>query len=275
MPAPRQGRSGLVELMGTRLYYETAGLGLPVVLIHGFANDTRAWDFQFEPFARRHQVLRYDLRGFGQSALPGGEEYSHADDLRALLDHLEIPVACLVGHSMGGDVALAFSLACPRRVRALVLLDSTLWGFPWSTEWRNSLREVSRAAREAGIEKARNMWADHPLFRPALERPELTAEVRGTLARYSGWHWVNRDPVRQPDPPTARQLDRIGAPVLVLAGERDLPDFQAVADLLHQGIRGARKLVLPNVGHLPNLEGPEEFNEAVLGFLSGVGKALP
>ena len=82
-------QSGLAEVNDTCLYYEVAGTGPPLVLIHGFTLDTRMWDDQFEAFSKHHRVVRYDLRGYGQSALPVlGEGYSHADDLRALLDHL-------------------------------------------------------------------------------------------------------------------------------------------------------------------------------------------
>jgi 3-oxoadipate enol-lactonase len=77
--------TGIVEVNGTRLYYEAAGSGPALVLIHGFNLDTRMWDDQFEVFAQHYRVVRYDARGFGQSALPTDEPYTGADDLQALL----------------------------------------------------------------------------------------------------------------------------------------------------------------------------------------------
>ena len=109
---------------GTRLYFEIAGSGQPLVLLHGFTLDTRMWDDQFEPLTREFQVIRYDMRGFGQSGPPASERYAHADDLRDLLDHLRVDKAHLVGLSKGGAIALDFTLAYPRRVNKLVLIDT-------------------------------------------------------------------------------------------------------------------------------------------------------
>ena len=94
--------SNLVEVNGTRLFCEVAGAGRTVVLIHGFTLDTRMWDDQFLPLARHFHVVRYDLRGFGRSAVPTGAPYSHIDDLRALLERLGVVEVSLVGLSKGG-----------------------------------------------------------------------------------------------------------------------------------------------------------------------------
>ena len=84
MPIPQQ--TGFAEVNGTRLYYEIAGSGHPLVLIHGSTLDTRMWDDQFEPFVQHYTVVRYDVRGFGQSALPTGEPHARPDDLKTLLE---------------------------------------------------------------------------------------------------------------------------------------------------------------------------------------------
>ena len=90
---------GFANVAGTRLRYEVAGSGRAVVLIHGGAMDMRMWDDQMEPFAQRYRVVRYDVRGHGRSALPSGESYSRPDELKALLDHLGIRHAAIVGFS--------------------------------------------------------------------------------------------------------------------------------------------------------------------------------
>ena len=93
-------QSGFAEVNGTRIYYEVAGSGHPLVLIHGFTLDARMWDDQFETFAQYCQVIRYDMRGFGKSAFPvPGESYTHADDLKALLEHLGIAHAYVLDRS--------------------------------------------------------------------------------------------------------------------------------------------------------------------------------
>ena len=100
-----QAESGFAEVNGTRLYYEAAGAGFPVLFIHGFTLDTRMWDDQFIPLSKEYRVIRYDMRGFGQSALPTKEQYSQANDLEALLEHLGISDAAIIAHSRGGAVA--------------------------------------------------------------------------------------------------------------------------------------------------------------------------
>jgi pimeloyl-ACP methyl ester carboxylesterase len=124
-----QIQTGFAELNGTRLYYEVAGSGAALAFVHGFSLDTRMWDDQFEAFAERYRVVRYDARGFGKSALPGSEKYMHAADLKALLEQLGIDRASVVGLSMGGGIAIDFALTYPEATRALVLVDSTLGGF--------------------------------------------------------------------------------------------------------------------------------------------------
>ncbi len=102
-----------VETDGARLYVETAGSGFPLVLVHGFSLDTRMWDDQFEHLAQDYHVIRYDMRGFGQSSLPTQESYPHGEDLHALLVHLSVEAAYLVGQSMGGECVVDFALTYP------------------------------------------------------------------------------------------------------------------------------------------------------------------
>jgi pimeloyl-ACP methyl ester carboxylesterase len=121
---------GFAEVNGTRLYYEIVGRGHPLVLVHGFSPNTKMWDDQFEVFAKRFKVVRYDVRGFGKSALPTvGKDYSHTKDLKALLNQLGIDYAYVVGLSMGGVIALDFALEYPEVTKALILADSSIYGF--------------------------------------------------------------------------------------------------------------------------------------------------
>ena len=122
----------MLERPGARLAYEVTGDGPAVVLVHGFGLDRRMWDPQAEHLAARFRVVRYDCRGFGASGpFDPAVPYTHAGDLVALLDHLAIGDAALVGLSFGGRVVLQAALAAPARVRGLVLLDAVLDGVPW------------------------------------------------------------------------------------------------------------------------------------------------
>lgn len=251
-------------LDGGRIYYEIAGSGHPLVLIHGFSLDTRMWDDQFEPFAQRYRVIRYDVRGYGKSSTPTSAPYSHAGDLKALLDHLGISRAHILGLSLGGAIAINFALTFPYMVSALVLADSVLWGHSWVETESGA---IWRAGREQGIEEARRLWLAHPMFLAARENPQVAAPLARIVFDYSGWHWVSDDPGLYPDPPDSQLLSRISVPTLALVGARDVPDFHVIADTLAHTIPNAHKVLLSGVGHMCNMEDPAGFNTAVLDFL--------
>ena len=260
---------GTAEVNGTRLYYEVAGSEHPLVLIHGFALDTRMWDYQFEAFAQHYRVVRYDMRGYGKSLPPTDESYSHTDDLMALLERLRTDRAHVFGQSRGGAVAIDFALAHPEATGALVLVDPVLGGHSWSQEAARTDGAIWETAAKSGVEAGKAKWLAHPLFAPAREKPEVAARLEQIVSDYSGWHLINTDPGRYADPPAAQRLHEIGAPTLVVVGERDLPDFLVIADTLQQ-VPNARKVVLPGVGHMCNMEDPTKFNEVVLDFLANL-----
>ena len=109
--------TGFTDANGAKIYYEVAGGGPPLVFVHGYALDRRMWDDQFEIFAPRYRVVRYDLRGFGRSGVPTAAPFSNHDDLRRLFDVLGIERAHICGLSMGGGVTIDFALEYPDRVR--------------------------------------------------------------------------------------------------------------------------------------------------------------
>ncbi|MEI2688883.1 MAG: alpha/beta hydrolase [Anaerolineae bacterium] len=256
-----------LDVNGTRLYCEEAGAGPAVVLIHGFTLDTRMWDDQFLRLAQRCRAVRYDLRGFGRSDAPTGEPYSHVEDLRALLDQLEIEQASLIGLSKGGAVALDFALTYPQRVQALALIDTVLGGFAWSAEGSGRDELVWQEARRGGIPAARQSWLTHPLFAPAMRQPAVAARLRQIVADYSGWHFVNTNPEQGIDPPAAQRLTELRLPVLALVGELDTPDFRQITAQIGREVPQARALIVPGAGHMVNMEAPEQVTQALLALL--------
>ncbi|MGA7730598.1 MAG: alpha/beta hydrolase [Chloroflexia bacterium] len=261
---------GFAEVNQTRLYYEVAGAGQPLVLVHGFSLDTRMWDDQYEEFARHYEVIRYDVRGYGRSAVPGSDGYYHADDLAGLLDYLGIREAHVLGLSLGAAIATEFVLAYPGRATALIAADPVLWGYAWSPEYEGSLGALWEAGRRGGVEAARALWWEHPMFAPAREKPGVAERLSRIVSDYSGWHWTHNDPGLLPERRAAERLEEIDVPALAIVGERDVPDFHTIIGILSARIRGARKVVLPEAGHMSNMEAPGRFNDAVLRFLGGI-----
>ena len=123
-------KSGTVKVNGVDLYYEVAGRGEPLVLIHGNGGDRRHWDFQFEPLSKEFQIIRYDVRGYGKSVFTNPDiEFSHHDDLKALLGYLEIESAHISGISMGSGIAIDFALAYPKRCKSLIPIGAWANGY--------------------------------------------------------------------------------------------------------------------------------------------------
>jgi pimeloyl-ACP methyl ester carboxylesterase len=225
------------------------------------------WNDQFEVFAQPYQVLRYDLRGFGQSALPTTEPYSHSDDLKALMTYLGIESAYILGLSLGGAVAVDFVVTYPEAADAFSPVDAALiGGYEW-LEGRPSagLREH---AQQSGLETAKTFWLNQPHIQAAREHPPVAARLAQIDETYSGWHMLTDDPVRIPEPPAIERLGTLSMSTLVIIGERDLLDFRCAADIMTERIAGAKKVVMLGVGHMSNMEDPERFNKIVLGFLA-------
>jgi 3-oxoadipate enol-lactonase len=261
------GVTAVLERPGAQLAYEVAGDGPAVVLIHGFGLDMRMWDPQVGPLTDRFRVVRYDCRGFGASGpFDPAVPYTHAGDLVALLDHLDIGEAVLAGLSFGGRVALQAALADPARVRGLALLDTVLDGVPWDPPSARAMDEVARQVQEAGVLAGREAWLAHPLFAAARERPDLAAALAAMVAGYPGQHWLGQDPHRETRPPID-VLEGICVPALVAVGERDVPGFREMSAVLARRIPGAAYRVVAGAGHMVNMEQPAAINDLLISFV--------
>jgi 3-oxoadipate enol-lactonase len=265
---PVSGTAAVLALPGARLVYEVTGQGPAVVLVHGFGLDMRMWDPQAGQLAARFRVVRYDCRGFGASGpFDPAVPYTHAGDLVALLDHLAIGEAVLVGLSFGGRVALQTALAAPDRVRGLALLDAVLDGVPWDPESARALDEVARRVQAGGVLAGREAWLAHPLFAAARSRPDLAGELAAMVAGYPGQHWLGQDPHRQTRPPFD-VLEGVAAPALVVVGERDVPGFREMSAVLARRIPAAAYHVIADAGHMINMEQPAAVNALLARFVT-------
>ncbi|RLG95644.1 hypothetical protein DRO27_03495 [Candidatus Bathyarchaeota archaeon] len=264
--------SGYAEINGTRLYYETAGAGHPLVLIHGYTLDSRMWDDQFDSFSQEYRVIRYDLRGFGKSACPSpGQKYCHTEDLKALLGYLKISQASVMGLSMGGGIAVEFILEHPEMAQALILVDSILGGFSYSDEFSAIFNELLTKFSEEGLGPAKKVWMGCQLFKPIFELPEAASQLSTMVSDYSGWHWsTNSDAMQSITPAAIERLGEIDVPVLVVVGGRDMSDLLNIARVMERDIPDARLAVLEGVGHMSNMEDPRSFNREVLSFLESL-----
>jgi 3-oxoadipate enol-lactonase len=253
------------------LHYEIAGTGQPLVLIHGGLVNSGLWDDQFEVFAERCRVLRYDVRGFGQSKSPTAY-YSNHGDLRDLLDFLGIERATVLGLSMGGGIAIDFALTYPARTAALIPVAAGLGGY--QVKDSSPLRAELREAYESGdkpraVELSLRLWTDGPNRSPDQVDPVAREKIRAmtihTFDLPDTENWLQ--PLK---PPAIDRLAEIHVPTLFIVGDQDVPDILDISDLIVTYVSGAHKAVIANTAHHLNVEQPDEFNRIVLDFLNSL-----
>lgn len=267
----RLGSWGFFESNGTRLFYEVAGAGEPVILIHGGWLNSRQWDAQMPVLSRDYRVIRYDFRGAGRSPL-GDSAFSHADDLAALLRHLQLDRVHIVGLSAGSQIALDFALTHPQSTASLMIGASPLAGFEMDTAFTNGMRGVIAAGVADDLQLTHDrMWAFAP-FRVAAGMPAVRATLNSLILHDNTWA-PNRPNAARPRPrptPPAQRLGEISAPVLVVVGDGEMPALVREAEFVAERIPGAELLRISGAGHFPNLEQPQRYNEIVLRWLRRV-----
>ena len=254
--------------------YDVAGEGPALVLIHAGIADRRMWDDQIPAFSRDYQVVRYDIRGFGESTMPP-TDYANHEDLAGLLDHLEIAQAHVLGISMGGKVALDFTLAHPDRVTSLIRVSADLPETPVSDVLKRAWDDMKAAEENNGlsdvIELEINLWVDGPNRKPGTVNQRVRDRVRemntALFARIVEHDAATENRIT---PPTIERLQEIQVPTLNIVGEEDVPDVHTAAQLLKEGIRTAKMVNVPGAAHMVSMEKPEEFNDIVLEFLGSL-----
>jgi 3-oxoadipate enol-lactonase len=271
-------QTGIAEVNGTTLYYEVEGEGHPFLMIHGGLVNRRLWDEQFDVFAQHYKMIRFDMRGFGDSGLYKADmaPFRLDDDVYALLRFLGIEKTYVMGLSMGGAVAIDFTLAHPEMVDALIPVAMGLSGFEGDDESNKPLWMAIDAAIKAGeleeaAELSTRMWTDGPMRTPAQVDPAVRARVKAmTLSNYQRPDDLDGPEPLEPEPAAAQRLAEIRVPTLIIVGDADVREILAIADTLMAGIAGAQKVVIPNTAHHLNMEKPEEFNKVVLNFLGNL-----
>lgn len=263
--------TGRVAVPGSSIYYESAGEGAPVILLHGGNLDRRMWDAEFAVLRLHSRVIRYDARGFGRSG-PADSSFAAHDDLLALMQALELPRASLIGLSLGGRIAIDFTLTHPRMVERLVLAAPGISGGTWAEDGDTTWLVAGRAAAKAGDSVAlARAWLESAYIRTAL-RDSATAPGIRAMALDNARMWAglmkHGDLERQLEPAAATRLSELRVPVLLLIGSDDTPFIQDVARAIAAEAPDVRRTDLPGIGHMVNLEAPEAFRDAVLAFLA-------
>jgi len=262
-----------IKAEGLKIFYEISGKGDPVLLLHGNYTDSRIWRYQvFSLVAAGYKVITCDLRGSGKSDKPANA-FHHTSDVLLLLNVLGLDKVTLIGSSMGGAVAIDFTLAYPERVKSLVLAAPFLNGafVPPGMLWR-MLRNYN-VLQTKGEEEAVEEVIKDPYWSflfPKHEHKEgrrLLLDILRSPGNYCSWSRNLAIPLK---PLAKRRLDQIKVPVLIVSGSRDHPLYHRIAKKLQSDIPQAKSHLITDSSHLPFMDKPEEFNRLLLHFLRPV-----
>ncbi len=251
------------------IHYEAQGSGLPLLFIHGFPLSRMIWQPQAQALHQEFHVITPDLRGHGESAAPAGfyEMQTFADDLLALLQHLQCGPAILIGHSMGGYIAFAFLRQYPEWVKGLVLVSTRAAAdSPEGKAGREALAQAVEKANSAAPVVAKmltNMIAPASI----AADPNLKTEVERIMSHTSlnGLAGGLRGMATRAD--AQDLLAAVHVPTLIIAGAADALIPPTESENMAKAISGAQLHLIEGAGHLPSLEKPEEMNRVLQAWL--------
>lgn len=257
-----------VKANGIEMNYKITGKGDCLVLIHGFSDNLTMWYNQVPEFSKKYQVLTYDVRGFGKTERTEGPYTMDlfADDLKELLDILDINAASVLGYSMGGRIALEFCIKYPQKSNALIFANSVVGAprAPDAEERGKMMMEMMQAGNNDIISEQMTVNSFSPGFKekdPVTFKKYKDVKLQNDPAGYipvmMGMGAAALVPV---------DLNLIKCPVLILAGTLDNFMPIHVAEEMHKKIPGS-VLKIFSTGHVMAIEAPTQFNEAVLGFM--------
>jgi pimeloyl-ACP methyl ester carboxylesterase len=265
--------SGYVPAGTTQIHYDVAGNGKAVVFLHAAVADSRMWRGQMG--LDGYRTIAFDQRGFGQTAwVPG--PYANRNDALAVLDHLGVESAVVVGCSNGGEAALQLAVVAPDRVSGLVLVGAAARGWEPDAGWEDDpMWNETVAAFKAGdfdtvVDIEAQVWLAGP--RRSLDDidPDLVALFRDMDRRPQSTESERNEYVETLEPPTNHQLGQIEAATLVVVGEHDLNNLLESAHYLAGLLSDRAAVIIDKAAHLPSLEQPKAFNEVLSTFLQAI-----
>ena len=250
---------------------EQNGSGKPVVFLHAGVADRRMWRPQIDVLQNTHHTVAYDMRGFGETTSPD-EPYTNVQDLKQLLEQLELQKVILVGCSQGGRLAIDFSLAYPDQVEKLVLIAPAVSGAPAPETFpaviEKKLDALDEADENDDLDQINEIEAQLWLDGPASEAGRVSGPLRDLFLDMNGIALNMPDLDQEIDPPSAyEQVSQLTQPTLVLWGDLDFPHVQDRCRYLVDSIPNATGQEISGTAHLPNLEQPELVNQLLADFI--------
>lgn len=264
--------SQLIDVSGGRLYVEVAGLGQPILLLHGWPLDHRMFQPQIKALAKRFRVIAPDRRGFGKSdANP--DLRREVDDIDAVLDALGEDTTHLLGMSQGGRIALRYATTRPERVRSLLLQGAVIDGYDvaGSEDDGVPVAQYAELVANGRLDKVVDQWLQHPMMHLDEQHQSAQQLLREIMEEYRGLDLLNFDAASYaPANDVFTALSELPVPTLVLTGAEETPTRRAHAAALKSRIPDCHEVVFHSSGHLSNLTEPDRYNAAIIEFCEGL-----
>lgn len=268
---PSEVKTGSITIGNAKLYYEELGKGEPLIFIHGHSFDHREWDPQFFEFAKKYRVIRYDCRGYGYSDMPkGGVEFLHAEDLLKLMDYLKIKKTHLVGLSMGGFIATDFLALHQDRLLSVTAASGDVFPVPgpsqpWTKEKLAVRRLEIEKIKKEGTMNQKWEWLKALMSKGGSNLEQIRKSVWNMIYKWDQWQPLHAEPrlLLGNDVIPLLKQQQITVPVMILTGEVDKNNHNKLLEY----VPAAKQVIVPNAGHVSNLENPEAFNQLVFEFL--------
>lgn len=258
---------------GIKLAFTDEGRGAPLVFIHGFPFNRAVWQPQVDAFRARYRVIAPDLRGFGESETLSSVSTmaQFADDVHTLLNHLHSGPVVLIGHSMGGYVALAFVRQYPAMLRGLMLVGTRSGAD--TPETAAGRRATARKVKTEGVDVVVDAMAPKMLS-PKNSDIAMASRVRELMshATPTGVSGALLGMAERPD--STQLLSKISVPTLIVAGADDMIIPPIESEKLADTIKEAQLKIIPDAGHLVTFEKPAQFNRALTEWLERTGNIL-
>jgi pimeloyl-ACP methyl ester carboxylesterase len=264
-------KTDFATIRNARLYYETVGTGRPLLLLHSGIADHRMWAEQYRGFSKHFQLVVPDFRGYGKSP-PPIEPFRHYEDVYGLIRYLGFKSVTVVGCSLGGKAAIELAIAHPEAVDQLVLVAPGLAGYEYQDKETLAKDAILEGLIASGTrEEVADMLVDIWVVGLKRERERVSSSARSLVRQMILDNYdsvVDKYPESRPEFEMISRLEEVRVPTLVIIGDSDLPDMLGISQLIADRIAGARRHVIRDAAHLPNLEHGVLFERTVMGFLT-------
>ena len=270
-------KQGRIKVNNGSLYYEEAGQGEPLIFIHGHSLDHRMWEEQFHVFAKKYRVIRYDLRGYGISSSQTEDyQFTHVEDLRALMDSLHIDKAHIVGLSLGGFIGADMLGWFPERMLSAFLASGNVRKSKGPSESMTEEEAAKRdeeiaALKTKGVDVMKNEWLERLMKSGGTQRERMRQSLWQMINEWDAWQPLHKEVrvVAGLDAWAKQKENRPTVPTLIVEGRSQNNRFSDHPEILNYLPDGKLKII-DDCGHMMNMERPEEFNVALEEFLNQI-----